>query len=308
MKLEINTSTKLQRSDLLLGLGRRLLLLLCFFVLGYALTVGLSVLMGKMLADKPAAFMRIVTVLQDLFAFILPAIATACVICRKPAELLRITGGLSGRSLLAILLIVGVSIPAMEALIHWNANLHFPAALAGIEEAARRMEEAASTQIELILKSNISIIGLILNILIIGVMAGFSEELLFRGCFQRLLTTGRVNPHIAIWTVAFVFSAFHFQVFGFVPRMLLGAYFGYLLLWTRSIWAPVLAHTLNNSIYVVAAWTQLLHNPEADISSDATGELYPPLLIVLSVIATASALAWLYLGSKKRFAESTKNS
>lgn len=300
-------SIPLRRSDLLLSPGRRLLLLLCLFVLGYAITIGLSIPLGKLLISKPAASLRITTVLQDIFVFVLPAIATACMICRKPAELLRIPSLPTGRMFLAVVLIMTVSIPAMEALVYWNAHLHFPACLAGFEEAARRMEEAAGTLVETILRSNVSTAGLILNILIIGVMAGFSEELLFRGCFQRLLTTGGTNPHIAIWIVAFVFSAFHFQVFGFIPRMLLGAYFGYLLLWTRSIWTPIIAHTLNNSIYVVVFHMQLMHDPASTQAPSSAGELYPPMLIALSAVTTAAALAWIYAGCKKRFAESTKN-
>ncbi len=287
------------------------MLLLCFFILGYALTVGLSLVLGKLLAGNMPALLRITTVLQDICVFILPALATACIICRKPAELLALIKGLGLRTWVAIGLILFVSIPALEAVIYWNANLHFPPALAALEESARAMEATASAMTETMLRSNTSPIGLVLNILIIGVFAGFSEELLFRGCFQRILTTGGVNPHLAIWLVAAIFSGFHFQLFGFVPRLLLGAYFGYLLLWTGSVRASMLAHILNNSIYVVAAWSQLLRNPEAPLQSDAGGELYPPLLIGLSVAATAAALAWLYTGirrDKQKFGKSADNS
>lgn len=293
----------MRRSDLILSLSRRLLLLLCFFVLGYALTTGLSLIAGKLITGNEAAYLRIITVIQDLIIFILPAIATACLVCRKPAELLALGREPSGVSLLCIAIILTVSIPAMESLIYWNAGLHFPASLADFEAAARQMEATASGLVETLLRSNTGIAGLVLNLMIIGIMAGFSEELLFRGCFQRLLTTGGVNKHVAVWTVAFVFSAFHFQIFGFVPRMLLGAYFGYLLIWTRSIWAPMLAHTLNNSIYVVAAWLQLQHNPGTPLSSDSAGELYPPAVIAISVAATAAALALMHSSNKKRFAK-----
>ncbi len=45
-----------------------------------------------------------------------------------------------------------------------------------------------------------------------------------------------------------------FSVFGLVPRILLGAYFGYLLWWSRSIWLPVIAHVFNNVGYVAYDW------------------------------------------------------
>ena len=131
--------------------------------------------------------------------------------------------------------------------------------------------------------------ALAVNVLIVGVAAGFSEELLFRGAFQRLLTTGGMNRHLAVWAVAFVFSAVHMQFFGFFPRLLLGAYFGYLLLWTRNIWVPVAAHTLNNTIYVVTAWIQQRCHPGLPLDSEP--EMMPWILVVLS---TATTLVLLY--------------
>lgn len=62
------------------------------------------------------------------------------------------------------------------------------------------------------------------------------------------------NPHVAIWIAAFIFSAIHFQFFGFVPRMLLGALFGYLYYWSGNLWIPMLAHFFNNGIQIVAMY------------------------------------------------------
>ena len=57
--------------------------------------------------------------------------------------------------------------------------------------------------------------------------------------------------HLMVWMIAFVFSAFHLQFYGLIPRIVLGLWMGYLLLWTRSLWVPIIAHTLNNSTVVV---------------------------------------------------------
>lgn len=51
---------------------------------------------------------------------------------------------------------------------------------------------------------------------------------------------------------AVVFTTMHFQFFGFVPRLLMGAMFGYLFNWSRSLWLPIFAHALNNSVVVVS--------------------------------------------------------
>jgi len=80
------------------------------------------------------------------------------------------------------------------------------------------------------------------------------EELLFRGVVQRILTEMTRNHHWGIWLSAALFSALHLQFFGFIPRLLLGAIFGYLLVWSGSLWLPILAHFVNNAGAVIALW------------------------------------------------------
>jgi membrane protease YdiL (CAAX protease family) len=87
----------------------------------------------------------------------------------------------------------------------------------------------------------------IYNLLIMAVIPAIGEELLFRGVIQQQLHFRLKNPHMAIWITAMLFSAIHMQFYGFIPRMLLGAFFGYLMVWTQSLWVPVLAHFLNNA-------------------------------------------------------------
>lgn len=246
----------MKRSDLVLSLSQRLLLLLFTFVFCYGITALAVGFMSKLLTDNIPATLRISAMLQDVFAFIVPAIATAMIVTRRPAELLCIPTRLSLKNVALIIAMLFVSIPLQENIIYWNYHITLPDCLEGFGRAARELEDASFRTMSLLL-SNTSIGALILNLLIIGLAAGFSEELLFRGCFQRLLTTGGVNRHVAIWIVAIVFSAMHFQFYGFVPRVLLGAYFGYLLIWTGSIWAPILAHTLNNMMFVIVAWKQV---------------------------------------------------
>jgi membrane protease YdiL (CAAX protease family) len=51
-----------------------------------------------------------------------------------------------------------------------------------------------------------------------------------------------------------VFSAIHVQFYGFLPRMLLGAGFGYIYLWSGSLWYSMLGHFINNAYAVCAAF------------------------------------------------------
>lgn len=90
--------------------------------------------------------------------------------------------------------------------------------------------------------------------LLIALVPAIGEELLFRGVFQRLFTEWFRNIHWGIWISAILFSAIHFQFFGFLPRLFLGVIFGYLLELTSSMWVPIVAHFVNNLTGVIIAF------------------------------------------------------
>lgn len=281
----------MKKSELVLTLPQRIFLMVCLFIIGYIMTLGLSYLLGRVLSDNFAGVVRISAVIQDVFLFILPAVATSVFVTRKPAELLSLTTKPSAKSFLLIVTAMIVSVPVQEAIIYWNYHLSLPESMVALEQIARQLEDTTSETLKAML-ANTSVANLIVNILIIGVFAGLAEELLFRGCFLRLLTTGGINRHLAVWLVAICFSALHFQLFGFVPRVLLGAYFGYLLLWTRSIWAPVAAHVLNNIVFVISAWHEVRINGIEAFSDEPT--LWSVTYIIASVVLTGVVLNLLW--------------
>ncbi|PCJ80759.1 MAG: hypothetical protein COA49_07990 [Bacteroidetes bacterium] len=88
----------------------------------------------------------------------------------------------------------------------------------------------------------------------IALLPAICEELLFRGTIQPIFVKWSGNIHVGIWISAAIFSAIHFQFFGFIPRMLLGAGFGYLVYASGSLWPAVLGHFINNGLAVFAAW------------------------------------------------------
>ncbi|MBD5376142.1 MAG: CPBP family intramembrane metalloprotease [Bacteroides sp.] len=229
--------------------GRRLMLFLCVtllcFIIG-SVAVGI-VTYGGLSAPR----LRIATVIQDVVMFIIPPVATAVMITRRPAEFLLALKGLRPVPTLLTIAIVLASIPAMNAIISWNQNLTLPSSMGALEEWMRTSEAAAKNFTDTLLGGS-GAGSLIMALLIVGLLAGLSEELFFRGGLQRLLSTSGMNIHCAVWVTAFIFSAVHMQFFGFVPRLLLGAFFGYLAAWSGCIWLPVTAHALNNALATVA--------------------------------------------------------
>ena len=186
---------------------------------------------------------------QALGLFLIPAIICAWLFSDNYKEYLGIDKPVSKRVVIFTIVSVIVAIPFLNMMVSINQQMIFPESLKELEQFLKEMEEAASRSVEVMLDTkNVSTIGF--NFLTVCVVAAICEELLFRGLLQTLFGRMIKNPHILIWMVAILFSAFHLQFYGFIPRMLLGAWLGYLMYFTKSIWAPVLAHFTNNLISI----------------------------------------------------------
>lgn len=237
---------------------------------------------------------RLLTFFQSLFLFIVPALITAVLSSRLPATALAIDHCPKLIPTLLILITFIVAIPAMDAIIIWNAGIHLPDSLSEFETMLRTLEDNAASATSLLM-GNDTIGSLIVTILIVGIMAGLSEELFFRGALQRTLAATRMNRHAAVWIAALIFSFMHFQFFGFVPRLLLGAFFGYILLWGNNLWYCIIAHATNNILATITMWSAGRNGstPSSDVSTieqitGTTGLQWH--LIIASVILTALAL------------------
>ena len=281
---------------MLLSLRQRFVFFICIAIIGFLIS---GVCGGLLISKFPTstAAMRIAAVIQSLFQLIIPAIVTAIIVTRRPASFLMIDRRIDPVILLLSFAALIASIPTMNMVISLNSSLTLPESLSWLEETIRQMEDNAARSISL-LQGGETVGDLIMNILIIGILAGLGEELFFRGTLMRLLTTGRVNIHVSIWTAAIIFSAMHLQFYGFVPRMLLGALFGYLLYWGRSLWIPVIIHAANNIIYVVWQW---IYGPanEGQTPVDTIGTDGDWGAVAVSVAVTAAIIVMIVSRSRK---------
>jgi|TARA_B110000093_G_scaffold127447_1_gene136349 membrane protease YdiL (CAAX protease family) len=94
----------------------------------------------------------------------------------------------------------------------------------------------------------------VITLIAVAVLPAVFEEYLFRGTFQPMFAKWSGNIHIGIWTSAALFSLIHIQFFGFLPRMFLGAGFGYLVVASGSLWPAISGHFINNGVAVLSAW------------------------------------------------------
>lgn len=274
--------------------GTSLMILLLTFVVCLIMAGILVTLLGKII-HRPEAAGRILAVVQDLFIFIIPAFVAGFTASRLPARMLGVDRKPDWTFMLISLLVLMVSVPAMNMLIGLNQSIHLPASMASTEQWMRNMEDAAAEATSVILGGQ-TVGALIVSVLIVGVLAGFSEELFFRGALQRILMATRLPAWSVIWIVALIFSAFHFQFFGFLPRLLLGAYFGYLLYWSRCLWVPVCVHIFNNSVYVISRWCAGENSNNSSGIDTFGSNLSDPLEITavcVSMVLTIAGILWL---------------
>ena len=96
-----------------------------------------------------------------------------------------------------------------------------------------------------------STIPLALRLLLIGVVPGICEELLFRGVLQRSLLK-RFPPGKAILISATVFGLFHLSPARFVSSAFIGLLLGLLSYRYQSLWPAILVHSLNNCSAIAA--------------------------------------------------------
>lgn len=114
----------------------------------------------------------------------------------------------------------------------------------------KESEELAQKQISFMLKQN-RIQDLLMNLLFIAVFAGVGEELFFRGVLQRIFIKMFNGPWAGIIITAIIFSAIHFQFYGFIPRFILGVLLGVIYWYSGSLWPAIIAHFIYDGFAVV---------------------------------------------------------
>ena len=203
---------------------------------------------------------------QTCGTFLLPPIVVGWLWSenKNPLSWLKLDIGFSWQTACLAVLTMVCSVPAINLLAELNGQIHLPKSLESVEQILRAQEDAAAALTERFLKAD-NIGGLLINIGLLALLPAMAEELSFRGTLQQILFGQKSKverqKHTAIWVTAFVFSAIHMQFYGFVPRMLMGAMFGYVFVWTGSLWVPVLMHFTNNAVAVVSYY--VMANSEA---------------------------------------------
>lgn len=273
---------------------------LIFFLIGFMLAIPIF---GVNLFDAPYVFtnftnpenlkiLKYFQVVQSIGLFVVPPFIIAYLFSNNGVKYLSLNKKPSLKIIIISSLVVITALPVINFLAYLNGLISLPDSWASLKAYFQASEENSEkiTQAFLSVSDTPS---LLFNIFLIAAIPAVGEELLFRGILQKLFAGWFNNVHWAIFVVAVLFSTFHFQFSGFIPRLLLGMFFGYLLIWFKSLWLPIIGHFINNFVAVVLFY--LKHNKIITSSPDTVGNNPGDwLYVLLSLIAIVGLIIFMY--------------
>jgi membrane protease YdiL (CAAX protease family) len=223
-------------------------------------------------AARSINYFKYLQAFQHLSMFLLPALAIGYFMKGDTWSYLALKNKPRMTSALLSILFILFIIPLNTYLSWLNAELDLPAWLGGLEKWISE-KELQSERLTSILLNAGSPGALLINIVVIALLPAIGEEFLYRGVLQEIFSRWLRSGTLAVLLTAFLFSASHLQFYGFLPRFVLGLGFGYIYLWTGSIWLPVLAHFINNLIPVILSYFMGWENVNNTMDEFAAGEV-----------------------------------
>lgn len=240
----ISDAKKLVALIILVLIGSFLFTLLGYLVIMAVYGTGsLEWLTNVTISNDTIGALKFLQILQTIGMFVVPGFTAAWLFSSHPLDYLGFKPS-SVQNFVSVVVMMVVSIPAINLL--GSINELIPLSNWMVE-----MERNAEILTEEFLRTD-SAGTFLINLLMIAILPAIGEEIIFRGILQKHLVSATRRRWVGILIAAALFSAFHLQFRGFIPRFALGIIFGYLYEWSRSLWLPILAHFTNNAIATIA--------------------------------------------------------
>lgn len=244
-----------------------------FILLAFAFVfIFVAALAGQILTGgdyHTVSSMKLIQLLQSLGLFFLPPLLFAYFCTNSVTDFLALRYKRPFVSFVFVGLFMLLCVPAINLAGFLNQQIVLPDFLHSLEQWMKTSEQQATVATEKMLGVH-SFQSLLFNLFLMALMPALGEELFFRAALLRIFSK-RFGAHWAVWITAIIFSAIHLQFYGFLPRMLLGAFFGYLLVWSKSLWLPVVAHFVNNALVVIVFYFRFNGYVLPDFDSVGTG-------------------------------------
>ena len=260
-------------------------ILLYLFLVIFGLLIGsLAALAISLMGHGSISSLKWGQAISSTFLFILPPIVLYLFTRQKPFQQIGFTKPNNITIMFVGIIVMFAALPIISQLTEWNENMKLPASLAKLEEIIKAAEEQAQQMTEQMLAVT-TFGGLVANLIVIALIAAVGEEMTFRGVIQQFLTKICKNAHIAIILSAAIFSAIHFQFYGFLPRMVLGIFLGYFFYMTKSLWTSILMHFANNALAIIAYYLYHKGIIETDIDNIGATRWYITIMSVIMCVA-----------------------
>ena len=241
--------------------------------------------------DTAIGFLKIYQIINQVGIFIIPVLFYTYFVTNNTQSYLAIDRKPKLISVLVGSLVIFAVLPFNGYLDELNRSMEFPGFMSGIEEWMKSKELQAKILTEAFLDGD-TITGLLVNIIIVAVLPAIGEELLFRGVLIRLFDQMVKNIHIAVLISSVIFSAIHLQFYGFLPRLMLGMLLGYMFVFTRSLWVPIIVHFVNNAASAIVYF--LYNNGTSKIPMEEFGASSNVVYVIGSLLITLWLMTVIY--------------
>jgi uncharacterized protein len=220
--------------------------------------------------------LKVVQILYSVVQFALPAFLFARItFWKRTAYELGLRPAANKSFYLLGILILILSFPLEEWL--GEVNKHIPLAKWMIE-AGKANEEQVGTFLKVHHPFDP-----VINVVVMAAIPAICEELCFRGALQRIMIQIFKRPLPGILVAAFLFSFYHFEFEGFIPRLFLGALLGATYWYSGSLWVVIVGHFFFNAIQIVL----VMYEPGAVTKNPST----PLLFVLLSLVIVVGLLS-----------------
>lgn len=229
----------------LLGVGT-IVAGICMFLLALIQGVDVSAFAKVMMdgeGEFPKSLLRGMLWVQALAGFVLPAALFGWIFYRR--QLFRyfdLSKAPAWISVVFAIVALFAAYPLVQLSYEVNSALPLPGWMGELEDnAAEILKDILHME---------TVGSFLITLILVAVLPGIGEELVFRGILQKQLEAWTTRPVLSVWIAAIIFSGIHMQFEGFLPRVALGAVLGFVYLWSRNLWIPIIVHAVNNGLQV----------------------------------------------------------
>ena len=225
-------------------------------------------------------------IVQDIGIFLLPPLVYAYLADPRPLAYMGIKSPQKNSFFLVALIIMIAGYFTVEFLGMVNQSI-----VTLLPKMTQKWVESGEENANGMLENILSIKGpasLMMAIFMVGALPAIGEELFFRGILQKLFIQIFKSAWPGIIFTGFLFSAFHMQFLGFLPRMALGIILGALYWYSGSILTSMLGHFIFNTINILLIYLKL-----ADLDSKSGAGMVFSLIGLVCLILVVFLLNYL---------------